>query len=123
MCAIKVGLYGFNNITVTALKTCFKKAAQNSYKHYSNHIFRQHLFNTLAKIQVCNETPTLQTYLDIYIRALDTRALEKSKYVGANNSPIMNKKILKAITDRTRLRNKFLIRYPEKTFAYPKIKI
>ena len=50
---------------------------------------------------------------------LDKCAPKKSKYVGAKNIPFMNKKISKAIMDRTRLRNKFLKnRPPDNSFDY-----
>ena len=40
--------------------------------------------------------------------ALDKFAPQKQKHVRANQQPFVNKTILKAIMNRTRLRNKFL---------------
>ena len=45
------------------------------------------LFDEFTKIQVCNETPALQSYFDLCVRALDKCAPNKSKYIRANNSP------------------------------------
>ena len=57
---------------------------------------------------MCIEVPAAQIYLDVCVIGLDKCALEKSKYVEANNRRFMNKQILNAIMDRVRFRNKFL---------------
>ena len=120
--AVETGLSDFHKKTITVLKTCFKKRKlkKNSYRDYKNqfNIFRQLIFDEFAKLQVCNEFPALQIYLDICVRAHDKCAPKKSKYVTPNNSPFMNKKISKAIMDATRPRNKFLKnRSPKNKFA------
>ena len=52
-------------------------------------------------------------------KTLDKAAPVKQKYVRSNQSPFLNKQILKAIMNRTRLRNKFLrTRSAEDRFAY-----
>ena len=68
---------------------------------------------------VCKEKPVQQTDLAACVRAIDKCTLKKSKHVRANNSSFLNKKISKAIMDRTRLRNKFLKNLSrENRFAY-----
>ena len=47
-------------------------------------------------------------YLDVCVRESDKCDTRKSKYVRANNSPFMNKKILQAIMAGKRLKNKSL---------------
>ena len=52
-------------------------------------------------------------------KTLDKAAPVKQKYVRSNQSPFLNKQILKAIMNRTRLRNKLLrTRSAEDRFAY-----
>ena len=52
-------------------------------------------------------------------KTLDKAAPVKQKYVRSNQSPFLNKQILKAIMNRTRLRNKCLrTRSAEDRFAY-----
>ena len=46
-------------------------------------------------LQVCNEIPAPETYLNVCVKALDKCAPKKSKYVRANNCPIRIKKIPK----------------------------
>ena len=66
-----------------------------------------------------NDSPSLDLYVDICIRALDIYAPKKKNYLRANSSPFMNKAISKAVMDRTRLRNEFLNnRSAENKLAY-----
>ena len=52
-------------------------------------------------------------------KTLDKAAPVKQKYVRSNQSPFLYKQILKAIMNRTRLRNNFLrTRSAEDRFAY-----
>ena len=44
----------------------------------------------------------------VFIELLNLHAPMKEKYMGANNSPFMNKSLHKAVMTRSRLRNKFL---------------
>ena len=46
--------------------------------------------------------------MNICKATLDKVAPLKQKYVRSNHGPVLNKEILKAIMNRTRLRNKFL---------------
>ena len=111
--AIETGLSDFHKMTVTVLKTYFKKQepkfiAYRNFNNFSNDVFRQLIFDQLFNFQQeTNENPPLETYLDICLRALDECAPRKKKYIRANNSPFMNRNILKAIMIRSRLRNKF----------------
>ena len=54
------------------------------------------------------DTLTLDTFEEIAVRLHTQFALIKEKYVRAKNSPFMNKTLSKAITTRSRLRNKFI---------------
>ena len=113
-CAIETGLSDFHKMTVTVLKTFFKKEepkviTYRNYKNFSNDVFRQLIFDDLSNFQQGTyEDPPLEIFLDICLRALNQCAPKRKKYIRANNSPFMNRNISKAIVVRSRLRNKFL---------------
>ena len=48
------------------------------------------------------------TFMTKYRDAFDIRVPIKYRYLRSNQNPFMNKKISKAIMNRTRLRNRFL---------------
>ena len=111
-CVIETGLSDFHKMTVTVLKAFFKKAepkviSYRDYKNFTNDNFRLLLEELSGNFDFANET-ALDSFLDICREALHKAAPLKQKYARANNSPFMNKTILKAIMKRTRLRNKFL---------------
>ena len=51
---------------------------------------------------------TFDVFMNICRETLDKVAPLKQKFIRQNHSPFLNKEILKAILNRTRLRNKFL---------------
>ena len=111
-CVIETGLSDFHKMTVTVLRAFFKKAepkviSYRDYKNVTNDNFRLLLEELSGNFDFTNET-ALDSFLDICREALNKTAPLKQKYVKANNSPFMNKTILKAIMKRTRLRNRFL---------------
>ena len=111
-CVIETGLSDFHKMTVTVLRAFFKKAepkviSYRDYKNFSNDNFRLLLEELGGNFDFTTET-ALDSFLDICREALNKIAPLKQKYVRANNSPFMNKTILKAIIKRTRLRNRFL---------------
>ena len=78
------------------------------YQNFSNEDFRQQVLKNILKATQNGNIVSYESFLSICQRALDSRAPKKPKYVRSNYSPFINKTILKAITDRSRLRNKFL---------------
>ena len=111
-CVIETSLSDFHKMTVTVLRAFFKKAepkvrSYRDYKNFTNDNFRLLLEELSGDFDFTNET-ALDSFLDICREALNKTAPLKQKYVRANNSPFMNKTILKAIMKRTRLRNRFL---------------
>ena len=111
-CVIETGLSDFHKITVTVLRAFFKKAEPKvipyrDYKNFTNDNFRLLLEEICGNFDFTNET-AVDSFLDICREALNKTAPLKQKYVRANNSPFMNKIILKAIMKRTTLRNRFL---------------
>ena len=67
---------------------------------FSNNDFRTQI------LHLSNNSPSLDLYVDICVRALDVYA-PKKHYLRANSSLFWNKAISKAVMDHTRLRNKF----------------
>ena len=123
-CTIETGLCDFNKMIVTVLKIYFQKREAEvinytDYRNFSNEEFRQQVLNDILKTTQNGDIISCESFLSFWQRALDSRAPNKQKYVRSNHSPFINKTILKSITDRSRLRNKFLkTRFNEDKKAY-----
>ena len=98
-------------MTVTVLKTSYKKCKLNifsyrDYKHFSNESFRCELMPLL-----CNEHLPNKMSNDNFIEIVDIVLLRhlppKYKYVRANASPFMNKELRKTVMLRSKLRNRY----------------
>ena len=76
------------------------------YKYYNENLFRSELLEELYNIN--GGAIKCDTFENVCIRVLNRHAPMKKKYMRANNSPFMNKKLSKAVMNRSRLRNKFL---------------
>ena len=111
-CAIETGLSDFHKMIVTVMKACFQKQkpkviTYRDYKNFSENDYRQQITYELSLIGHANEIP-FDVFMTTCKKSLDKAAPVKQKYVRSNQSPFLNKQILKAIMNRTRLRNKFL---------------
>ena len=78
------------------------------YRNFSNEEFRQQVLKDILKATQNGDIVSYESFLSVCQGALDSRASKKQKYVISNHSPFINKTILKAIMDRSRLRNKVL---------------
>ena len=112
-CTIETGLSNFHKMTVTALKIYFQKREAKvinyrDYRNFSNEEFRQKVLKGILEATQIGGIVSYKPFLSICHRALDSRARKKQQYVRSNHSPFINKTILRAIMDRSRLRNKFL---------------
>ena len=97
--------------TVSVLKSHFPKQKPNvvsyrSYKRIRNNSFRTELDNELLKYDLCNIE--YQHFLNIFLDILNKHAAIKKKYIRAKQSNFMTGKLSKAITKRSKLRNRFL---------------
>ena len=106
---IESGLSDFHKMTVTILKTHFKKGppkiiTYRDYSHYSLPIFRSDLEKQLP-LEVMLNMPH-EIFMDIFMNVLERHAPIKFKYLRVNHSPFITKRIRKEIMKRSRLRNR-----------------
>ena len=107
----ETGLSDFHNMTLTVLKTFFKKGSPKiisyrDYKRYSPQNFRLDLernlpFETL--FQISNDQ-----FIEIVTGILEKHAPLKLKYVRINQSAFITKELRKEIMKRSRLRNRVI---------------
>ena len=107
---IETGLSDHHKMTVSVLKTFFKKQAPicityRDYKNFNRFLFHTELSQKLNVMDVnCSNYALFET---LFMEQLNKFAPMKKKYVRANNAPYMNKTLAKAIMNRTRLKNKY----------------
>ena len=112
-CIIETELSDYQKMIVTVLKIYFQKREAKvinyrDYRNFSNEEFRHQVLKDILKATQNGSIVSYESFLSICQRAFNFRAPTKQKYVRSNHSPFINKTILKAIMDRSRLRNKFL---------------
>ena len=112
-CTIEIRLSDFHKIIVTVSKTYFQKREAKvinyrDYHNFSNEKFRQQLLKYILKATQNGDIVSYESFLSICQKPLDSRAPKKQKYIRSKHSPFINKTILKAFMDRSRMRNKFL---------------
>ena len=106
---IESGLSDFHLLTTCTMRSFFPKQSPKfikyrSYRKFDNILFHNELEHNL---QCLSEYPTYEIFESIFIETLNKHAPLKGKFVRANNSPFMNKALIKAIMKRSRLKNKF----------------
>ena len=124
-CTIETGLSDFHKMIVTVLKIYFQKREAKvinyrDYRNFSNEEFRQQVLKDILEATQIGGIVSCESFLSICQQALDSRAPKKQKYVRSNHSPFINKTILKAIIDRSRLRKFLKTRSNEDKKAYNK---
>ena len=108
---VETGLSDFHRMTLTALKTSFRKKTPNilayrDYKKFSNELFQHDLKIRLQYYDVNNISFDL---LNENIMLVVNKHLPiKYKYIRANQGVFMNKELRKAIMIRSKLKNKFV---------------
>ena len=112
---IETGLSDFHKLTITVLKTSFRKKppqiiSYRSYKTFSKVNFRRDLEYYISGIDMYNISN--DDFVNAFMYILDAHAPTKLKYVRANDSPFINKELRKEHMLRAKLRNKF---YKEKS--------
>ena len=112
-CVVETGLSDFHRMTVTVVKTTFKKfepriIRYRDYKNFQNGQYRDVLTPKLSNIVSKNNSVRLNELLSIDMDTLDRYAPCKQKYTRGNHLPFLNKTISKEIMKRNRFRNQFI---------------
>ena len=107
---VETGISDFHKMTITILKTSFKKKkpkiiSYRNYKKFSNTSFRNELMEQLNNKDINNID--YQEFDNIVMDILNKHAPIKQKYIRANEAPFMNKDYKKAIMVRSKLRNNY----------------
>ena len=111
-CVIETGLSDFHRMTVSVLKTHFRKlppkvVTYRDFKKFENEKFMDSLKLTLNSQDV-DYTKNPQLFFELCRNELEHHAPRKKKYLRGNNKPFMTKALSKSIMERTHLRNTFL---------------
>ena len=106
---LETGLSDFHKMTVTVMKTRYKKyppkvILYRDYKRFSNTIFHAELQYMLIEQNIYHSSN--HDFVDMTMRILNRHAPLKQKYIRANNAPFMTKELRKAIMNRSKLKNK-----------------
>ena len=107
-CIVETGLSGFHKMTLTVLKTFFKKSPPKlifyrDYKNYSNEGFRKELDFILHNYNLLNMSN--DGFNILFMKIFDKHAPLKKKYVMATEGPFMTKELRKEIMKRTKILN------------------
>ena len=123
--AIVTGISDFHKLTITVMKMKFAKKppsiiSYRSYKHFSPHLFRADLDNTLLYVYDLHNISN-DTFTTIIMELLDKHAPVKFRYIRANDNRFMTKELRKAIMQRSKLRNRLnRLKTSEANLAYKK---
>ena len=106
---LETGLSDFHKLTVTVLKTTFKKCppkiiTYRNYKKFSQTHFRDELdlFLSDPSLTYASNDVFVNTFMEVF----NKHAPVQSKALRANDNPFMTKELRKAIMIRSKLRNK-----------------
>ena len=107
-CTVETGLSDFHKMTITALKTKFKKnppkvVSYRDFKHFSDDHFSLDLKSTLRFYDMNNIS--FEVLDDNIMKLVNKHAPIKYKYVRANHGAFMTKELRKAIMTRSKLKN------------------
>ena len=108
---IETGISNFHKLTVTVLKSSFRKQEpkifnNGNYKKFNNENVRNDLLCEISKKRF--HDISCEEFERLFCKTLNNHAPMKTKYIRANNSPFMNNELSKAIMVRSKLTNKFL---------------
>ena len=107
---IESGLSDFHKLTVTVLKTYYKKQEPIKIKYRSFKNFNENNFKMDLSLKLENfntECMTYDDFISIFMEVLDHYAPMKSKIIRGNNGPFMNRILSKSFMKRSRLKNNY----------------
>jgi len=107
---LETGLSDFHLLTVSVLKSSFRKKPAKvikyrNYKNYSYLNFRSHVDSVLDTIELSSISN--DRFVQLITEILNLHAPIRTKYIRANDQPFMTKDLSKEHMKRTRLLNKF----------------
>ena len=107
---IETGLSDVNKMTVTVMKTSFKKHSANvisygDYKGFSNTLVNEELEYMLFERNFYNASN--DNFVDMTMNIVNRMTPLKQKFIRANNSNFMTKGLRQAMMHRSKLKNKF----------------
>ena len=108
---LETGLSDFHKLTVTLMRTSFRKKPPKvilyrDYKYYSSIHFCNELNFYLSEVDL--NYISNDEYVSLVLKFFNTHAPLKQRYVRANDCPFMTNELRKEHMKRSRLRNKFL---------------
>ena len=108
---LETGLSDHHKLTLTVLKNEFIKSAPKiikfrNIKAIDNANFKTDLIENLSKYDV--DDITYEFFHNVFMDLTEKHAPVKTKYLRANHASFMSKLLLKNISHRTKLRNKFI---------------
>ena len=108
---IETGISDFHKMTLTVMKSYFKKQepkilTYRDYKNFSNEKLRHDLKSDLSRGNI--DISQLEIFIECILNILNTMAPIKKRSVRSNQAPFMNKNLKKAFMTRSRMRNNFL---------------
>ena len=103
---IETGLSDHHEMTVTVLKSYFKKKEPikinyRCHKKINENLFRIELINFLQNSYVLD----YEEFKKIFMQVLNINAPMKKKFIRGNNAPFMNKTLSNAFMHRSKLKN------------------
>ena len=108
---IETGLSDHHKMTITVMKSLFIKNKPitinyRDYRKFNENKFRADLNEILSGM---NEMDVgYENFENSFVELLNKHAPMKKRISRANNAPFMNKRLSKAVMNRSRLRNKYL---------------
>ena len=108
--ALETGLSDFHLLTVTVLKSTFRKKPPKiikyrNYKNYTHTNFQSDLLSSLTGIDLMEISN--DEYVSLCMKILDRHAPIKTKYIRGNDQPFITKELRKEHMKRSRLKNSY----------------
>ena len=104
-CTFETGLSNFHKMTLTLLKSTSTEQKLRvlnylNYKFFNNALFRDHVLNKLrnSNLQISNKD--LKHFKERFPTAVSTIAPLRSRVIRANQAPLINKEIQRAVIVR-----------------------
>ena len=109
---IETGSSDFHKLTLSIMKVFYKKQKPNiikyrDYRNFDNITFMNDVKEKISHFKNEDQFTNFNLFKNTVFHVFENYAPLKKRYVRANQSPFINRKINKEIMKRSRLRNKF----------------